>query len=126
MSNVIHQSSKLKIEERKLYSEWLYDFEYVKLELPKPELSFFLDVPPELSLKQLEKRYNGDEEKKDIHERDFDYLKKCYEAGIFACENLDIKRIECVKDGKIKDIEEINNIIFNEIKKILKKQKDRM
>ncbi|MDF2686030.1 MAG: tmk [Clostridia bacterium] len=124
MSNIIHQSSKLKLDERKVYFDWLYDFEYVKLGLPKPDRSFFLDVPPILSLKQVEKRYNGDEGKKDIHERDFNYLKKCYEAGIYACEYLDIKRIECVKDGKIKDIDEINNIIYDNIIKIIKVQKD--
>lgn len=124
MSNIIHQSSKLKIEEKKAYFDWLYDFEYVKLGLPKPDLSFFLDVPPMLSLKQVEKRYNGDEKKKDIHERDFKYLEKCYEAGIYACENLDIKRIECIKDGKIKDVEEINDIIYIEIIKKIKERND--
>lgn len=115
-SNIIHQGSKLPKEEALDYFRWLFDFEYGKLGLPKPDAVLFLDVPPSVTVKQVEKRYEGDESKKDIHEKDFEYLEKCYETALFACDNGYMKKVECLdKDGKMKSIEEISDIIFKEV-----------
>ncbi len=118
-SNIIHQSSKLKKEEREDYYKWLCDLEYNKLGLPIPSAVFFLDVPPEISVKNVENRYNGDESKKDIHEKDREYLRTCYNSALEACENLGFIRISCVKDGKMMSIEEINNAIFEKVQQII-------
>ncbi|MBQ7014531.1 MAG: deoxynucleoside kinase [Clostridia bacterium] len=118
-SNIIHQSSKLKNEEKKDYYNWLFDLEYNKLALPVPTAVFFLDVPPEISIKNVENRYQGDESKKDIHEKDRMYLQTCYDSAINACEDAGFIRIPCVKDGKMKSIEEINNLIFEEVQKLI-------
>ena len=45
-SNAIHQASKVPQEEREDFFRWLYDFEYRKLGLPRPDLVVYLDVPP--------------------------------------------------------------------------------
>jgi dTMP kinase len=37
-SNAVHQASKLEGGERDGYFEWLYDFEFNKMGLPKPDL----------------------------------------------------------------------------------------
>lgn len=118
-SNIIHQSSKLKKEEREDYYKWLCDLEYNKLGLPIPSAVFFLDVPPEISVKNVENRYNGDESKKDIHEKDREYLRTCYNSALEACENLGFVRIPCVKDGKMMSIEDINNAIFEKVQQII-------
>lgn len=121
-SNILHQSSKLPEGEFSEFCEWLYDFEYGKLGLPQPTAIFFLDVPPSVSVRQVESRYNGDETKKDIHEKNLEYLWKCYNAGVKACETVpDFIRIPCVKDDKIRSKEEISDIIFGNIVKCMDK-----
>ncbi len=118
-SNLIHQGSKAKNEKEALaFFEWLYDFEFEKLCLPKPDEVFFLDVPPAAAVRQVEKRYGGDESKKDIHEKDFAYLEKCYNTAILACENGYMRRIQCLnEDGSVKSISEISDIIYDFVKK---------
>ena len=74
-SNIVYQLSKLPRAEWDGYMAWLEDFEYVKLGLPRPDRVLYLDVPPEISQALMLKRYVGDASKKDIHERDFDYLR---------------------------------------------------
>lgn len=125
VSNIIHQSSKLPVSERIAFSDWLYGFEYGKLGIPVPDRIFYLDVPPEISMKLVEGRYGGDMSKKDIHEKDMGYLQRCYEAGLYACEHLDIRRIECVRDGKMRPAAEINDILYREIKNCLNKEMER-
>ena len=85
-SNIIHQMAKLKENERDSYIEWLFDFEYNRLELPAPDMVIFLDVDPAISQKLIYGRYQGDESKKDIHESDFRYLMRCRESAVYAIE----------------------------------------
>ena len=42
-SNAVHQGAKLPPEEQPRFFDWLYDLEYVKLGLPRPDLVIFLD-----------------------------------------------------------------------------------
>ncbi len=114
-SNAIHQAVKFNDEEKDSYLDWLEDFEYNKLALPKPDLVIFLDMPPAFAISLLSNRYKGDQSKKDIHERDNNYLQKCYGTAIYACEKLGWCRIECVENGKIKSIEQIHKEIINEV-----------
>lgn len=114
-SNMIHQGSKLDAPQALTFFDWAEDFEYNKMGLPRPDGVFFLDVPPNISLHQVEHRYGGDEGKKDIHEKDCLYLKKCYDTAILACERGYMKRIECVSGGKLKDIQTINDSIYKMI-----------
>lgn len=63
-SNAIHQMSKLPPEQWDDYLRWLEDYEYNKLELPRPDLVLFLSLPLALSQKLLSKRYDGDAAKR--------------------------------------------------------------
>lgn len=83
-SNAIHQMTKLPSSEWDAYLEWLEDYEYTKLSLPRPDCVLFLDMPPEISQRLLSNRYQGDENKKDIHERDRQYLLNCRKAALYA------------------------------------------
>lgn len=53
-SNIIYQMSKLPKEEWNSFIDWLNDFEYEKLGIPKPDLVIYLDVEPEVSQKLME------------------------------------------------------------------------
>lgn len=111
-SNASHQMTKLQKEKWDFYLNWLFDFEYNMLEIPKPDCVIFLDMPVEVSQKLLKKRYNNDDGKKDVHERDVQYLQSCYTAATYAAKKLGWTVIECSRSGEPKPIEEISDEIF--------------
>lgn len=117
-SNAIHQGEKFKKEERKAYFEWLYDFEFNKMALPKPDKVIFLNMPPEKSLELLMVRYKGEESKKDIHEKDNGYLFTCYETAVYAAEVLGWNTVNCTDaSNNIRSVSEINDEIYSIIKR---------
>lgn len=119
-SNIIHQSSKLDtVEEQTAFWDWLYDFEYCKLGIPKPDGVYFLDVSADIALGQVERRYGGDESKKDIHEKDVSYIRKCYNTGVLACGKGYMQRVNCVKDGRMLEPERICDNIFSYVSSAL-------
>lgn len=84
-SNISHQAAKLKPEEREQFIAFLERGEYEELGLPRPSLVVYLYVPRDIAGRLVEQKgtrhYLG-EEKKDVHEKDFDYQERV--AGIFA------------------------------------------
>ncbi|MDR2932802.1 MAG: deoxynucleoside kinase [Oscillospiraceae bacterium] len=94
-SNIIYQMAKLQDAQWAGYIDWLYDFEYDKMRLPKPDAVVYLDMPPQLSRTLLEKRYGGDREKLDIHEKNLDYLGRCRCAALYAAKKLAWHVIVC-------------------------------
>ena len=107
-SNAIHQCSKLPREDWEAFLEWLFDYEYKKLMLPKPNKVFYLHLAVEDSQRLLSERYGHDELKKDIHEHDIEYLKKSQAAAEFCAEYCGWERIECMSDGSLRSIEDIH------------------
>ena len=83
-SNAIHQMVKLPKEKWDSYLDWLDDFEYEKLNLPKPDKVIFLNMDRKVADSLIEGRYGGDESKKDIHEKDREYLKNCQATAEYA------------------------------------------
>lgn len=121
-SNMVHQASKLSDkEEKKSYLEWLCDLEYNKMELPKPDVVIFLNMPSEMAQKLMLERKNKitGEKEKDIHEKDYEYLKNSYENACFIAKQEKWVEIECVIDGKLKSIEEIGEEIYKIVEKII-------
>ena len=55
-SNIIHQMAKVPVEERQSYIDWLFDYEYNRLEIPAPDMVIFLDVDPAISQKLIYSR----------------------------------------------------------------------
>jgi len=117
-SNAVHQASKLPSDKWEDFLNWLYDFEYNKIGIPKPDKVIFLDMPVEVSQKLLSKRYNGDEEKKDIHECDTEYLDKCRKAALFTAKYSGWEIIPCSKDGEARSIEDISKDILDSVLKL--------
>ena len=73
----MHQASKLPPRERQAYLDWLFDMEYRLLELPKPDLVLYLDMPTEITEQMMRHREQSTGTRADIHERDEAYLKAC-------------------------------------------------
>ncbi|MCH5349799.1 MAG: deoxynucleoside kinase [Oscillospiraceae bacterium] len=118
-SNAIHQMSKLPETEWDGYLEWLEDYEYIKLGLPKPNLVIFLDMPVEISQRLMTERYNGDETRKDIHEMNFEYLKVCRKSALYAAEKLGWRIVECSSGGEPLPVEDISTKLLHLIKEVL-------
>ncbi len=121
-SNMIHQASKIENSaEREAFLDWVYDFEYEKLNLPKPDLIIFLDMPVKYAMQLMANRLNkiNSSEIKDIHESDEDYLNKSYDNAVSVAEKYGWHRISCVKDGCIRTIDDISKEIFEVFKTIL-------
>lgn len=114
-SNAVHQCSKLPESEWTSFLDWLYDFEYNKIAIPKPDKVIFLDMPIEVSQKLLSKRYKGDETKKDIHESDTEYLAKCRKAAVFTAEYSNWEIIPCSENGEARTIEDIAQDVLNSV-----------
>jgi len=114
-SNAIHQGSKLKGSEREEFFRWLYELEFDRMGLPRPDGVIFLDVPPDVSLRLMQGRPNkatgGDG--KDIHEADRDYLFACYDAAKDAARFYGWTRIDCTDGaGNMREVSVINDEIF--------------
>lgn len=116
-SNAIYQMTKLQKSEWDSYLDWLYDFEYEKLGLPKPDRTVFLDMPVEISQKLLSARYDGDESKKDIHEQNVDFLKACREAALYVAKRDGWIIIPCNNGDEPRTIEDINSELCKIIEK---------
>ena len=110
-SNAIHQCGKLPRGEWDDFVSWLYDFEFGKLGLPEPDKVFFLSMPVSTSEKLLSARYAGDESKKDIHERDDAYMRRACEAAEWCSDRLGWERVECVRAGALRTVDEIHEEI---------------
>lgn len=111
-SNAVHQASKLSGEERKEYLHWLYDFEYSKLGLPKPDLVIYLDVPTDFTEKMLRHREADTNTKADIHEQDMQYLATCRQTGRDAANYYGWTVINCVENGAMRSMEDIHQEIY--------------
>lgn len=111
-SNAIHQAAKLPEEKREDFCRWLFDFEYNLMQLPAPDLVFFLDMPPEYAAKLLAAREG---KVIDIHEKDDEYRRECYKTADSAAKLFSWERISCVDGGNIKSIEQIHSEIFARI-----------
>ena len=94
-SNAIHQMSKLPQADWDGYLHWLEEYEYGRLGLPRPDAVLFLDMPPAVSQQLLSHRYQGDESKKDIHERDQAYLRECRKCALYAAQKGGWHLISC-------------------------------
>lgn len=116
-SNAYHQSTKIPKENWSGYFEWLEDFEYNLIGIPKPDAVIYLDMPIEISQKMMSKRYSGDESKKDIHESNISYLHQCREAALVAAETMGWHVIKCNDGDKPRSIDDIGEEIFGIVSK---------
>ena len=117
-SNAVYMLSKLKDEEKEDFLTWLYDFEFNKMELPKPHKVIYLDMPTEISQRLMSKRYEGDESKKDLHEKNVEFLKLCRKNALYAAEKLNWTVIECSDGENPYTIEEIAEKVMAEALKV--------
>ena len=118
-SNAVHQTSKEPADKQSAFLQWLYDFEYDKLKLPRPDLTIYLDVPTDFTEKMLRSREASTNTTADIHEQDMAYLATCRETGRKAAQYYGWTVIQCVKDGAMRSIDDIHEEIYAHVLKCL-------
>lgn len=118
-SNAVHQGSKVPEGERADFFRWLYDLEYDRMGLPRPDLVVLLDMPVELSEQLMRKREKSTGTHADIHERDEDYLKKCRDVALHAAKYYGWRTVSCAKDGAIRGVEDIHEEVYAIVKSCL-------
>ncbi len=118
-ANMGHQAGKIDdLEERDKYLEWLHNLEYKTFEIPIPDQTIFLYVPPELGQQMVNHKNNRSYtqgKKMDIHEADINHLKKASEAYIYVAQKYGWKTIHCSEQGVMLSREAINEEIYNAI-----------
>ena len=114
-SNAVHQASKEPEAARGEFLKWLYEFEYDKLGLPRPDLTIYLDVPTAFTEQLMRHREQSTNTKADIHEKDTQYLATCRETGRAAARFYNWTVIECVRDGQMRSIEDIHQEIYRHV-----------
>lgn len=112
-SNIGHQAVKIKsLESRVKFIEWLEDFEYGYMGIPKEDVVVYLSVPAGVSQKLMKGRV------KDKHESSVSYsgeVVKVYED--LAKVRKHWVRVDCAPGGKIEKPQEIHEEIVDVLRK---------
>lgn len=116
-SNAVFQSAKIPQAQWDHYLDWLFDFEYNLMGIPMPDLVVYLDVSPETGRALLDKRYVGDEQKKDIHERSLDYQQRSRQAALYCAEKQNWTVIRCDDAGGMRPQQDIAAQVLDTVRK---------
>lgn len=111
-SNAVHQGGKLTGQAREDFFRWLYEFEFGKIGLPKPDLVIHLDMPIETTRLLMRRREQATDTTADIHEKDAAYLEQCRQTALQAADFYGWKTVSCVRDGNLRRIEDIHEEIY--------------
>lgn len=122
-SNVAFQCSKIEDFEQKIcLQDWILNFEYNFLKLPKPDFSLYLDVPIDFMKQNLFQTRKGRSRaylngQQDIHEASISLQEKVaseYERLVLNFK--DIKKIQCFDGNGILTPEDISSKVIKAIK----------
>lgn len=122
-ANMGHQGCKITNPlERKVFFNWLYDLEYKIFEIPHPDLTIILHVEAEIAQRMAKERSRADWNGKtnDIHEENLNHLEKAEQVYLEIAENFpNFKLINCTRNNKIIDREEISRFIWPAVSKLI-------
>lgn len=119
-SNMAHQGTKFEhAEERRGYFIWLDNLEFQMLGIPRPDQSFVLRVPAEVSQMLVDKKQKRDytNKKRDIHEANASHLQRAVEVYDDLCDLFpkDFARIDCVRNDELLSVETIHDTLWKRI-----------
>ncbi len=118
-SNLAYQSARITMPERIEFMEWLLNLEYEVFDLPKPDLTLFLDIPTQTSKELVAQKgtRNYTDDTYDLHERDSSYLSNVRQIyhWLIGSHYLDpCTVINCLdRQGELRDVKEIGQNIYN-------------
>lgn len=125
-SNIAYQGAKMTSrEDRRFLSDWIFNLEYNIFGIPKPDISFFLDVPFKFTVNSLQKNREGSDRdylngESDIHEASLPlqlHVREVYTDA--AQKDSTLKLIDCSKNGEMDSPESVFSKIAEILSKIL-------
>lgn len=113
-SNMAHQGGKEedKNKRNEIY-DFIYELEFNLLKLIKPDIVIFLHMPIKFALELRKNRTSLDE-----HEKSIKHLTMAENAYLELKDKYGFKYISCVKEDKLRDIEDINDELYELIRNI--------
>jgi len=122
-SNLAHQGAKIIDDaQRQEFFAWTEDLEFNKLKIPPPDLNLILHVPAEMAYELVGQKRERDSlsgKKRDIHETDLGYLKATEKVYLELSARPNYQIIECAPEGKLLSEEEIGEMVWAVVGKIL-------
>lgn len=114
-SNMAHQASKLNRKaDREKFWNWVEDIEIKKFQLPRPDLTIFLDLPPNISAMLRQKRG-----REDLHESDANFMAKSYKTYCELAQKFNWKTINCAENNFARSALDIEQDIFRLVEEML-------
>lgn len=127
-ANQIHQGGKITDpKKRRDFLRWLDEMEYKVFKIPKPDIVLYLSLPISVVQKLIIERNNQArraylKKKKDVHENDITFLENSRKSALKLVSELNnFVKIECAQKGAILSREVIHEMVYEKIKKIIKK-----
>jgi len=114
-SNALHQGSKMPCSERKKFFEWLYDHEFDRFGLPRPDMVLFMNIDVSLAIDRLRLRETKTGTDADIHENNLAYLSACSESGNEAAAQYGWFVVECAINGHGRSEDTIHSEIYDRL-----------
>lgn len=121
-SNMAHQGSKFGSQaEKRGFFIWAENLEFELLNISRPDINFYLNMPLEIAAKLISKRAKETNTKLDEHEKDSGHLDATGRTYKLLCELFpkDFQMITCAKDGIALPVTKISDEIWTKIKPIL-------
>ncbi|MDO8474440.1 MAG: thymidylate kinase [bacterium] len=121
-SNIGHQGGKIQNKrEREKFFRWLYHFEYKLFNIPKPNISFLLNMPPRVAQQLSIKHTKEQGEKPDIHEKSIVHLQnadRAYQHALVFFKD-GFRMIHSMAGKKLRTPKDIHQEIWGKIQKLL-------
>ncbi|MCX6712544.1 MAG: deoxynucleoside kinase [Candidatus Vogelbacteria bacterium] len=126
-ANQIHQGGKIADpRKRTKFLKWLDQMEFGVFNIPRPDIIIYLHVPLAIGQELIKKRVEENRKnktvkaKKDLAESNLKYLAESQKSAIkIVKKNNAWQMIDCAKEGKILGREEINQLIYDKLKRTI-------
>lgn len=117
-SNLAHQGAKVSGDERTELLKTIQRIEFEIFALPQPKLIVLLDVPVEVAQQNIaaKKPRSYTDKAADLQEADGEYLQRVRDVYLqLASENSNWYRVESVRDGQQRSVDDIADEIFKRV-----------
>ena len=101
--------------------KYAFAADYIRLYALYNYGGIYLDMDVDISQRLMTKRYSGEEAKKDVHEANVEYLKKCRTAALYAADRFGWNVVKCFDGDNPLPIDTIGDEIFGIVKANLRR-----